>query len=113
MKRTSSFFAPLRLAALSPALLALAALAQTAPSTTAGAPALSGEPGSASQLAQAIGGAKAQTPGDKPEQLLQRAPSAAGIAPPLSRAEVIRELQRARAAGEMNWMDRETSHFMN
>lgn len=113
MKRTSSF-APLRLAALSPALLALAALAQTAPfSSTTVAPAPSGEPGSAPQLAQAMGGAKAQMPGDKPEQLLQRAPSGAGVAAPLSRADVIRELQRARAAGEMNWMDRETSNFMN
>ena len=88
-------------AALSTSLLALTALAQTSSEPP---PAASG---SEAKLAQA------------PEQLLLRSePTAAGAraaaaqAPkPLSRAAVIRELQRARAAGELEWMQSETTGY--
>ncbi len=45
-----------------------------------------------------------------PEQLLQKEPTAAG---PLSRAAVIKELQRARAAGEMDWHLRDSTGYLN
>ncbi|HEX2009894.1 MAG TPA: DUF4148 domain-containing protein [Roseateles sp.] len=78
-------------------LLAMAAVAQTP------APAADGQP----LVAQ--GPASKANP--KPEQLLQAEPPAAGQRP-LTRAEVIRELRRARAAGEMDWSDRESTGYM-
>ena len=94
------------LAAVSTSLLALTASAQNAGSEPpASAPATTGS--AETKLAQA------------PEQLLRSEPTAAGarapapLAPkPLTRAEVIRELQRARAAGEMDWFLRESTGYM-
>ncbi|MDN3922642.1 hypothetical protein [Roseateles violae] len=66
---------------LVPALLALAACAQTSPGTIAYA---------SDEYA--------------PEALLQADPSSAG-AMPLTREDVTREMLRARAAGEMDWVN--------
>lgn len=90
------------IAACASALLALAASAQTP--TPAQPPAATPGTEGKSLLAQA----PAQT---SPEQMLKTEPSAAGPRP-LTRAEVIRELRRARAAGEMDWYDRESTGFM-
>lgn len=80
-------------------LLAIAAVAQT----PAPAPAADGQP--------LVAQAPASKASPKPEQLLQAEPPAAGQRP-LTRAEVIRELRRARAAGEMDWSDRESTGYM-
>jgi hypothetical protein len=42
-----------------------------------------------------------------PARMLRESPSAAGSSPAQERALVIRELQRARQAGELNWADQE------
>ncbi|MFY8116884.1 MAG: hypothetical protein ACOVLH_03700 [Roseateles sp.] len=85
-----------RLAALTPLLLALTVQAQNAP------PAAVAE--QTDKLAQ-----------NKPAQLLQDEPTAAGTraSAPLTRAAVISELRRARSTGEMDRADRETTGFMH
>lgn len=97
------FSAPI--AALASALLALAAQADTPTPAPADKPTQAQADSNSNLLA--LG---------KPEMLLKTEPSAAGpraAGPaPLTRADVIKELQRARAAGELNWHDREVTGFM-
>lgn len=93
------------IAAVALALLALAAQADTP------------TPAPADKPAQAQADNSNLLALGKPEMLLKTEPSAAGsrgaAAPaPLTRADVIKELQRARAAGELNWHDREVTGFM-